>query len=388
MRFTHLRPYRIGGGRGAESGALSVANRRLLTAAGDPWFGVGVSWFTGLQDWIEDRAKAEAFLAWAVSRGLQWERVFGMYNGGIGRFIPALYPDYFRRWRELTDRCAEVGQRIEAVVNADCQKPPLSFDPGLFDGVAWSLLGAWNVLALSGGNELPFNGVDALRLTKPQGLLSARGSMGTDAAPFRPWWDLDIYETPRDAQMARKYKGVWDIYDAGGFVPILIDEMIGIGDVDEPGRTTASPFDCWQLTAGAKMVGAAGICGHLRAGITGNVPAPGGFGEQCIDAMVAAGKLPLGANAFAHYERGLAPDQGQNPNLPILHHDREASPDLDYPGSSAGSWRTHAFIAGNRAEVIAPGPGPDYRAIAANGWRIVDAYAFPGHEANVLVCER
>lgn len=381
---------------GGEVGQLTLAGRRLLTADGTPWFGVGLTWFTGLQDWIVNRGKAEAFLDRAVNRPNppQWVRPFGMYNGGIGRFIPSEYPNYFDAWRELGEALAGRGLRFEPVVFADCKDDatwPLHFDPAFFDRVNDALAGLWNIFP-SGGNEMPFNGFDAGRLRKPSGALSIRCSMGTDALPFHPPWDIVAFETSRNDDFERAYKSVWDLYNGQtGEVsvtferPVLIDEMIGIGEVNEPGRTTADPFKCWQLAAGAKLMGAVGICAHIRTGITGDFPAPGSLAEQCVDAMSAAGRLPLGAHAFGRYERGLSPGEGQNSNLPIIHNDRDLGENV--PQNPAGTWRTHAMIEGNSAEVIAPGPGDQYHAQPANGWRIVESFTY-GREPNVFRCER
>jgi hypothetical protein len=370
-----------------ESGPLSVSGRRVLTADGTPWFGVGVSWFTGLQDWIENQAKAERFIEWTTAHGLQWMRVFGQYNGGIGRFIPAEHPSYYADLRGLAERLATAGLRMEFVVNADCQNAPLTFDVPHFDRCDDALDGSWNVL-LSGGNEAPFNGFDPRQLHQPKRLLAARCSMGTDARPFEPSWDFAIYEGERDDQFYRKYKSVFDLYQDGFSVPILVDEMVGIGDVHEPGRTTNDPWACWQFAAGLKLMGAMGVCAHLRSGITGDIPVAGGPAEHCIDAMVAAGRLPLGAYAFGHYERGNSPSEDQNPSLPVIHHDLEAWQEIGYRGDPTGALRTHAMIEGNRAEVIAPTSSERYQAIAAHNWRIVQAYGYPGKPANVFVCER
>lgn len=375
---------KVGGGSG-ESGALVIDGRRARTAAGADWFGIGASAFSTFQHWIVDEPRARQMLSWATGHGLAWLRSFAMYNGGIGRFIPAEYPNYFTKLREFVDACGDHGLRVEIVTYADCQNPPLTFDPAFWDRVTETLAGAWNVLP-SGGNEQPFNGFDPLRLHKPAGLLVGRCSTGTDAAVYEPTWDFGIYETARDDQFERKYKGVYDEYQRAITVPILIDEMIGIGEADESGRTTANAFKCWQLTAGAKIVGAMGICAHIRAGITGDPIGPNA--DTCVAAMVEAGALPIGQHAFGRYVRGQAPNESPDPNLPIVHADIEPAPDLGYPGSPAGSLRTHAFIDGGEANAIAPGPGPSYVGIAANGWRIEQAFAYRDCPANVFICRR
>jgi|SRR6185369_13063187 len=381
---------------------LSVSGRRLLLPDGSPWYGIGMDGFTTLQDWLTNKPKADALIAYMVAHQVEFLRVFGMYNGGIGRFIPAENPDYFDGLKALATILRDKGKRLYFTTNADCQNAPLTFDPSFYDRVCDVLRPFADSVLSDFGNEWPFNGFDPKRGHKPAGLISGAGSVGGGYQPLHdPLWDFAQWQGGRDDDFERKYKDVRDQYmgdnttgnpgDPPAFAfqcPIIEDETIGLGEAYESGRTTNSPYKVWQYVAGSKLMGAAATVLHNRSGIFGNLPLAGGLEEQCLDAGVAASQLPLGRNAFARYERGNSPDQPQNPNLPILHFDIEPSPSIGYPGNPNGSLRTHAMIDGNYAEVIAPGAGPGYVATAANGWRIVKSYGLPGHPANVLICER
>jgi hypothetical protein len=342
-----------------------------------------------------------------MRRGLQWGRVFLQFNGfpnpGIGRFIPAEVPDFFGQLSDYVNFCGDDGRRLELVCYADCQNPPLVFDPAFIDRVNDAVGGRWNILAVSAGNEYQKNGFNPAALRRPRPLAS-QTSIGPDRQPYTPEWDLSNMAAVRDDDFERKYKDIRDQYEgdnadghdpprpAHAFTqPIYVNEMIGIGDDNIPGNTTNDPFKCWTYVAGAKIMGAAGVCGHLRTGIFGDTPTPGGLGEQCMDAMVDAGGLPLGKFSFDHYERGNSPWESPNPNLPVEHSDREpiTGPDgTEYPYNPAGSLRTHAMIQGSTAEVIAPGPGPEYGMVALPGWTIATPFRYRDRPSNVAICLR
>lgn len=388
-----------GGGGGGESGRLLVAGRRLVTEQSANWFGVGVSWYRGLHDFTLDRPKCDRFLAWMDAHGVQWARVFLQFNGypnpGIGHFVPEEISNYRPSLKDYVAVCADHGKRLELVTYADCQNPGSTFDPDFIKRCNEDVGGAWNLLALSAGNEWRKNGFDPAALERPKALAS-QTSIGPDHQPYSPWWDISNMAAVRNDDFERHYKDIRDQYmgdnpdaDEGKPpqawpVPIYVNEMIGIGDVNAPGSTTNDPLKCWTYTAGAKLMGGVGVCGHLRTGIVGDVPTPGGLGEQCMDAMVEAGALPLGEFAFDQYERGNSPDQPQNPNLPVLHYDNFNNPGHEQDGSL----RTHAMIRGNRAEVIAPGQGKDYVMTAANGWRIETPFKYRDTPSNVAICVR
>lgn len=376
----------------------------------------GVSHFCGVQDAFHNTPKLERFLTWAEGRRINLLRQFLMLNGGAGTFLDAATdPDFLIRLKDHAQEMAARGFYLEVVVFADHQTPELSGIPlSFFDRVCETLDGMGHLV--SGGNEWGKNGFDPAKLPRPAGVIAAHASTGTDAQPWwaTPEWNFEIFEGSRDTDFERKYKDGRDQYmgdnspspdiPAHAFlVPLVMDEMIGIGPVDEPGRTTANAYKVYTFTAGLKMMGFAGIVGHLRSGIFGEPPVDGDPADLCMEALVEAAELPLGEFAFAAYQRGNAPydDHGdaipQNPHLAVVHHDiepgdfrRDDGTVIHYPGDPEGSLRTHGMGDGTTQQIVAPGAGPGYRFIEnpKDGWVLVEAYGWRTSPKNVGILRR
>lgn len=389
----------LGGAARPHPARLRAVGRRLVGPEGTPVFLVGLDGFTTLQDLLVGNGKAETLLAYAQTVGADFLRVFGMINDpNFTRFIPSEYPAYWDGLHDLAVRCRDAGLYLYFTVLADCQNAPLWADGTMITQAETVLADVADSVILSGGNEYVKNGFDPRRLPRPQTILAAAASCGGGVRPCHdPIWDFVIWEASRSNQWARTYKDIRDQFqgdnanpqdptgpDAYAFpCPILEDETIGHGDVAELGRTNADPVATFTYFAGAKMMGASGVCVHQRSGIFGGVPVPGGPEDQCVRVAITAARLPLGAYAFADYQRGTGPTEAPNPRLPVLHADREPNPDIGYPGTEAGSWRTHAMGDGTTYEVVAPGAGPAYQMQAAPGWRIADQWGYPGAPLNV-----
>lgn len=425
MRPAHIRfdqnapgvpTYDQGGGTGGrESGDLFILGRQVINL-GNQYFGIGTTAFALHLLWMTDRPGATAFIQWAISRGLRWFRVLGMFAnpGGIpteigpngsplGPFIPADHADYFTSLASLADYLASQGVRLLYAIFADAQFAPLNAidQQSHLDQVAAVLAHRWNCTG-DLVNEGPFNGVDAYAFAKPSGtgILWSRGSTGTDTQPYSPTWDLAQFEPTRADDFERHAKDVRDQYTGDNSpgpgtppvvfsCPVFVGEMIGVGNNFESGRTSNNPFKLWQFTLGCKMFGAPLVIAHLRVGIPCRVPIGGSVEEQCIDAMVNASLLPFGRNFEGEFHRGNSPWQDSDPNLPIVHHDIEEQTGPDgtvYPGDPNGSLRTHSMLLGARSEVIAPGPGTNYQLIADHGYSLTTILKLSGYPANAAVC--
>lgn len=376
---------------GNESGPLSVSNRVIL-ANGSPWYGVGVTAFPMLEYWFKDRPKVVRFVDWMVAHKAGIARVLSMYHrgdcAGIGNFGP---PDvggenaHMNGAVELADYLASRRIRLDLQVFADMQtddcKPnnPLSQinQPNYFLHIGERMAGKWNVI-LGGGNQWNKNGFDPLQLPRPAGF-SSRGSGLEDALPILPPWDLAEFH-PSRSEFQRKFKSVYDLRigdTTEGLAvpgPITFTEPIGIGDTNDPGRTTNDPFLMWEFAAGCKLMGVQSLYGHLRAGVTLDVPVSGGAGERTFDAMVDGWMRTPGQFAFGSYARGEA--NGSNHTLALYHTD-------------ALALRTYEMRVGQQSGVIVVDPQPAWTPILQDGATIKQSIGYGhGHPDTVFLMQR
>lgn len=347
---------------GTESGRVRADGLILRTASGAPWFGLGVSAFPLLKIWIEQgEPGVRVFVDWMIANGIGVARAFGMFNGGLGRFIPGEYSGrYFTGVATLGTYLRDRGVRLKLSVFADAQTDPLKSirQREFFTAVAAVYV---DTHLLDGGNEAFKNGWDPQALPRPHSILCSRGSEGGDMLPpVNPWDFFDVHPDRGDGWV----KGGKSIYDvqigntsAGIALPAPggIDEGIGIGEQDEPGKTTANADDCAGFAACTKLFGDFLIL-HIRSGVTKLEP-PGPRAQACVEASVAACLAIPDDARLGFYTRGGLPD------CPIEHDDAQAL-------------RTYARITrrarGSRAVCVALRPSATWRARAVNGWQIVD----------------
>lgn len=394
-----------------EQGFLRVQGRRVFNEKDEQVFLPGVTGFalTGLACFNRDEAKR--FIDHHAKNGIRIIRTTGMHGNGIGQgtsygnLDPFLTPNYYNSLAWMQEYCAGAGIRLLHSILADCQPGELNYSNSMQQQLyrdTISLIGSsWNIIPEL-GNEWGKNGFDPLnfnRFTAPR--INSRGSVGTDRQPFHPHWDIAHFEASRNDDFERHYKDVRDQYEGDnpdGSIPpyafkcpVFIGEMIGISDVNEPGRSTNNPFKIWQYVAGCKIMGAPIVILHSRSGIYGRIPSIGGLEQGCLDAGVEASLLPLGLNFEGEYQRGWEPNRGQNPKLPVTHRDSKDYTDENgvfWSGDPKGSERTHAMIVGNRAEVIAPTDNDQYSQSDSGGWRTTQEFRYKDFPANVRVSER
>jgi hypothetical protein len=371
-----------------------------------PVFLPGVSHFCGIQDGFYNQARLKRFTDWASARRIRLLRQFCMLNGGAGVFLDAANnPNFLPMLKDHAQHMQDLGFWLEVVAFADHQTDELKGVPLSFlDRIDETLDGMGHLI--SGVNEHFKNGVNPALLNRPSRHVASHASCGTDAQPWwtTPEWDHEIFEGSREDDFERRYKdgrdqfmgdNANDDFPAHAFLcPLIMNEMIGIGPIPEPGRTTNNPYKVWTFCAGLKMMGFSGLVGHLRTGIFGDPPVEGDPADQCMEALVDAAELPLGENAFGGYQRGNAPyDEhgnpiGQNPNLPIEHHDIEPGDfpgGIHYPGDPKGSLRTHSMSDGVTWQVCAPGAGPGYEYLQhpKPGWKLLNSFGWGSNPKNV-----
>jgi hypothetical protein len=382
-----------------DSGPLAVVNHRLVRPDGTPVVVVGVTAFSLLSDWLTRPDHATAFVRYATSRGVSVFRAFGMFAnpGGIPAALggtildPRAHADYWAKLASLEAMVESFGGRLLATALADCQYPPLTAldQQGFLDAWAGTLVPTQAIS--EGWNEANGNGVNTRLQFVPLPLLS-KGSMGGTAQPFSPPGSLAHYETSRDPDFPRTCKDLQDNYQGDNANPpigvtahrflddacaLFVGEPIGIGDADEPGRTTADDWAVWQFYVGCVAFGSVLNVAHLRCGITCDLPAPGSPTERCLDAAVAASHLPLLDFVFAPYVRGNADDT--EPRLLLHHHDAG----IDGTGAS----RTYQLgpLVDGRYLVMVFQPEAWWAALWRTPVTVLSAFAWLSHPATVFV---
>lgn len=281
---------------GSERGRLHREGLILRDDHGAIWAGVGVTAFTLFQAWLD---RGESFIApfvdWMIAHGVGVARALGMYNGGIGQFIPQDYHRgiYLTGLDGLLAYLTHRAVRLKLSVFADMQTRPLNEtdQPGWFARIA-EVFQAHPSHLLDGGNEYVKNGFDPQALLRPVGVTSSRGSgLGDGLPPVNPW-DMFDYHSARGADFPKSPKGVYDIQvgqtTEGVALPVPgnDEEPMAIGEDDEPGRTSNNADDWEDYGATTKLFSNLFVL-HVRPFIRQLDPGVLGPRTQaCIDAAL------------------------------------------------------------------------------------------------------
>ena len=369
---------------------MLVRNGRRLMEGERIWRGALISAFPLYALWLKSMSVVRDFWAYCQDTGLDGARVLGSYNGSLGRFIPSEIPAYLPRLPEFAADALSFGQRIKFDLCADGQP---TNQASMFTQVAIAFNGAPNVI-MSGGNEADKNGWSPENFAKPSMLTSSKGSRVGDALPFHPVWDLaDFHPDRGDGSIengyVRKCKSWHDLYvgDTTELVaidgPINCDEPIGLGPVEEPGRTSANPNDWWEFTAGCVGFGACAVTAHTRSTLVESTFA---IPDAHTTALVVAGIDALNVIprdfAFGEYSRGEA--NGENTQLPLVHLDRF----FNGGERPQGAVRTYSMRVGNQALVMALQPGALWTPQPQAGWRIEQAFERPDGLATMFLMSK
>uniref|UniRef100_A0A6M3LIR7 Glycoside hydrolase n=1 Tax=viral metagenome TaxID=1070528 RepID=A0A6M3LIR7_9ZZZZ len=199
-------------------------------------------------------------------------RVFGMWpNPPL--FRPQDYPHYFDDLNTLADLLAEERMRMEFTVFAGAQIiiPYTNNQLSFFNQVVEVLQPKKNVF-IELVNEYKQNGIKPENFSKPSGIISCAGSPLGDEAPPLPAWDYSNIHTRRDTPkwMMQGPESWWYINGFPEFVgvhqPVVNDEPIGAGEVNQEGRRTTDASGLAKLAMDATAFGN-GITFHSEDGI-------------------------------------------------------------------------------------------------------------------------
>lgn len=341
---------------GGESGWLEVRGRRLLTAAGT-WRSRGFSDFKLFQKFL-DGEDLDGLLTERIQVGANELRVFGMFNGGIGRFLPVTYGDgYWVGLDAFLNKLASRGLRVEFVVFADAQNILVDIPSQLahLERIAAILTTHWNTRGEL-VNEWPQNGVDPTMFENPPGLtLWSRGSNLGDQPPFYPHWDFITDHPGRNSEWPRKVEAR-PISDAFG-VPASEDEPMGAAEADQPGRRSASVEDFSYLGGLCSLWATGGCTFHSDAGIL-SVPL-GPVQKAAARAFFSALTFAPSDAPLWRYQRGDAGSQDGVGLMPLYHLDSLALRTACRPNPA----ETEEWCAVVR-------PAASWQAIPRNDWRV------------------
>lgn len=343
-----------------ETGWLHLsADKHIVNEAGTKWRGLGVSDFLLFQRYVRGE-DLTVVLEQRRDLGFGYLRVFGMFDGSLGRFHVDETPEYFTRLGAFLELVASYGLRIEFVVFADAQRAMPTGQALHLWAVASVLDRHWNALGEL-ANEYAQNGIDPRLFNKPAGrTLWSRGSncCGDDGY-IDPPWDYITHHAARDAQWPRKSE-CRPIRDASGR-DCLEDEPMGASPTDQPGRRSNSPTDFAQ--AGLNFgLNASGGTFHSDSGIL-SVP----FG----DVEIALARAFLLGLTYAPVAAMLAPYQrGDNcGSCPAIGAMPLAQTDLPDP---KGTLRTFCRRVANTEYCVAIRPGPAWTPVTQDGWTVTE----------------
>lgn len=337
---------------GQEVGVLRIGSPDIFFAddRGD-WAGVGVIAFSLIYWWFHDQTQVDRLFDLCIAEDVAFIRALLQFNRGdatlgaqgIGRFIPAEYPNFDQRLGELKQYAARRQKRLLIDDFADMgiskYRPdnPLALvnQPVFHQHMATVLAGATHVI-LGGGNQAPGNNWNPANLgPEPTSVMAFLGSMNEDQLPAlvngKPWKAAQF--DPARGDFVRKCKAVYDLRNGftteGLSIPgrIWINEPIGIGPNMDGTRTTNNPRDVYEFNAGLKAFGAAAttlfmrMFGNAAASneITAPIVMPDAVSLACLRAGVRGfHEIPRGY-ALGTYGRG--DDNFGNKSLALAHTD-------------------------------------------------------------------
>jgi len=268
-------------------------NGRGFYANGAPWTWQFASDFTLLYRLMRGE-DITPVLQQRKAAGANGVRVFLMLHY-LEQNYPQAYPDFWTTLVPFARFLASHGLYVEFTCLADAQviMPSTGDQQAFVQRVADTLRGESNVF-LELANEYPKNGVNPSRFDRPAGVISSHGSGLADSPPALPSWDYSTWHGRRDwPKVVLSHEDAWFVgegIDANGAVtgvphPIVMDEPMGFGEVDEPGRRSTDPELARVLALTSIAFGNGGTF-HSEAGLRSQLWGP--TQERCARAFFAA----------------------------------------------------------------------------------------------------
>jgi len=298
----------------------------------------------------------DPFCRWAAANSINILRVFGMYDGGIGRLIPTEYPGYFIKLPQFLNAVGTYGLSVEFVIFADKQTSELV---GINTSSHYQTM--INILRGRVGtvaevcNEPFKNGVVPEDIYQPlPDLMQALGSSDFIDGQIKHA-DYITMHTDRGAEWPRKAKDMLEVSRQGweNFTalqnPCIGDEPLGIGAGSGSRSLVAIDHAAYH---GVAALFCSGSTIHSTFGVETRLPIA--EEQQCVSAAIVTMKAVPSECATWDYTAGHLGD---------------------CPLEQQGL-RVYGMINGGRAVCVLVRPtGPP---IARNGWRIVSRRGYQG----------
>lgn len=357
------RTMRLAARQAGESGWVRRDGPRFVTETDATW-----QWRGSTAFWLAKRVcdgeSIEGYLnsdTGPIAKGANVLRVLGMFNGGLGRFVPSDYPDYIGCIARTRDILKAHSIRMEFVVFADAQNILKDTQAQREHLARMASLDDWNIF-FELVNEYPQNGVDPAAFSKPSTrALWSRGSGLGDGDPALPAWDFLTHHSARVDEWPRRIE--CREYTNNGASPALgtpcvEDEPYGAAETRFPGRRVGiealDDMRQWGAVCGLHAVG---CTFHSDGGILAQ---PWGEVQQRLaDAFFFGMRwVPPDAQVWP-YQRGEANGGAGVGNMPLEHTD-------------ALALRTWCKTAGNQSWCVAVKPQPGWVARPRDGWRVLE----------------
>jgi len=299
----------------------------------------------------------DPFCRWAVASEINILRVFGMYDGGIGRLIPTEYPTYGAQLPRFLDAVGGYGLSVEFVIFADMQTTALVTinQADHYQTMINILRGRAGVVS-EVCNEPFKNGVVPEALYQPlPDLMQALGSSDVIDGQMAHAEYVTMH-TDRGAEWPRKAKDMLEVSRQGwdGFAPLrhpcIGDEPLGIGP-EQPGSRSMVAAD-HAAYHGVAALFCPGSTIHSTFGVQTRLPTT--LEQWCVSAAILTMQAVPPECATWKYTAGHLGD------CPLEHQ----------------GLRVYGMIDGGRAVCVLVRPtGPP---VARDGWRIVSQRGYQG----------
>lgn len=331
----------------AISSPITISGSKFL-CEGKEWRWIGFSAFALYKQFLTTDTLPFLTSLRSVFSGDAVLRVFGMFKGGLGAFVPSEHPTYYDDLPLFAAFLAEEGFRMEFVIFADRQNVMPNDDEAAVHAqkVFDALKDSPNVF-VEWMNE-PFKNGNFYRDVQRHGLLTSRGSAKDDVVVEEPILDYFTEHTPRDGEWPRKAKNCYERSNKHN-KPAVADEPMGLALTPRAGARTNNPDDLADYFSVAALLGNGGTI-HGDFGTETRPILNDEEGALIRAALTPMLVLPENLGDWQYTRGGLS-------SCPLEHKDE-------------WSLRTFARLSSKESWAVVVRPTEKWKPVPAAGWEI------------------